>query len=75
MANTVLKVGDKINSQLYKEFICDTVSDIDNLPTNQYDKQTYKGNNKDICATGSIAFVIATSEVYMLDSSGTWNKI
>lgn len=43
-----------------KEFACDTVEDLEKLPN---------------CAMGSTAIVIATTEVYMKDSSGKWVKL
>jgi len=44
-----------------KEFMCDTAADVQNLPV-------------DIPA-GSTAFVIATSEAYVINSQGSWIKI
>jgi len=44
-----------------KDFVCDTAEDIEYLPTD--------------CLMGSTAFVIATSEAYMLNSTGKWVKI
>lgn len=45
----------------YKEFTCDTPDDIKQLP-------------KD-CSPGSNAFIISTSEVYMINSEGKWIKV
>lgn len=45
----------------YQEFVCDTPDDIEKLP-------------KD-CAAGSHAFVIETSDVYMLNSQKEWKKL
>ena len=42
-------------------FVCDTEADISSLPTD--------------CPAGSTAFVISTSQTYMIDSDGTWNEI
>ena len=42
------------------EFACDTVEDLATLPQ---------------CKMGSTAFVIATSEIYMINSKGEWVKL
>lgn len=44
-----------------KDFVCDTENDIQYLPTD--------------CLMGSTAFIIATSEAYMLNSKKEWVKI
>lgn len=43
-----------------KEFACDTPEDLKNLPS---------------CSMGSVAIVISTAEVYMLNSKKEWVKI
>lgn len=43
-----------------KEFACDTVEDLENLPA---------------CAMGSVAIVISTAEVFMLNSKKEWVKL
>lgn len=43
------------------ELACDTTADVANAPTNY--------------APGSTLFVIATSDVYMLNASKVWTKI
>ena len=45
----------------YKEFIVDTPDDIQYLPKS--------------CAAGSNAFVVSTSEVYMLNNMKEWKLI
>lgn len=45
-----------------KEWVCDTPEDLANLPS-------------DPAAMGSTAFIISTSELYMLNSEGKWVKI
>jgi hypothetical protein len=45
-----------------KEWVCDTVEDLVNLPSGSM-------------AMGSTAFIISTSELYMLNSEGEWVKI
>lgn len=42
----------------YVEFICDTESDIENLPTDN--------------SPGSTAFVVDTAKVYMLNNQKEW---
>lgn len=60
MAITVTKTNNSPNPD-YKEFTCDTASDVANLPTN--------------CCAGSSAFVIETGALYMLNSLGEWREI
>lgn len=43
------------------EYVCDSPEDIPNLPYH--------------CATGSIAIIIATAEVYIKNSAGEWVKL
>lgn len=43
-----------------KEFVCDTIDDLNELPE---------------CSMGSTAFIIADSEVYMINSSKEWVKL
>lgn len=43
-----------------KEFVCDTLDDLNTLPP---------------CQMGSVAIVIATAEVYMKNSKGEWVKL
>lgn len=47
----------------YAEFICDTASDISNLPTR---------DSEFPCSVGSKALVLETKDVYMLDNSNEW---
>lgn len=73
---SVLTVEDRKNNPLYREFTCDTVADLQDLPTNQPHGDEYGRNtHKERCATGSVAIVIETSDVYMLNSSGEWKKL
>lgn len=44
-----------------QEFVCDTESDISNLPTD--------------APQGSSAFVISDSSTWMINSSGVWTQI
>lgn len=43
-----------------KEFVCDTPDDLKDLPN---------------CAMGSVAIVISTAEVFMLNSKKEWVKL
>lgn len=43
-----------------KEFACDTLDDLRTLPN---------------CSMGSVAFVISTAEVFMLNSKKEWVKL
>ena len=56
----LVKEGTRIN-YMYKEFYIDTVEDLANI-------------DKNICCPGSVAYVIATSDVYILNNSKEWIK-
>lgn len=43
-----------------KEFVCDTIDDLETLPS---------------CRMGSVAIIIATASVYMKNSKGEWVKL
>ena len=47
----------------YSEFICDSDSDIENLPTTK---------SEDGCSVGSKAFVTETKKKYMLNNKDEW---
>jgi len=72
----VTKNGDKIPKKV-KEFILDTFDDIQYLPT-QTQEGTQVGKDtvsNGCCSTGSSAFVIATSQLFLLDSDGIWREV
>ena len=54
----------QIGNSKEKDFIADTVSDVSSLPTSE-----------DEVAPGASCLVIETSDVYMLDSTGTWRVL
>lgn len=62
MAYNITAQGDHKTAYL-KEFVVDTVADIDTLPT--FPKT----------AIGSNCLVIATSDVYMLGNDNEWHKL
>lgn len=57
---TLTKVGMASNTPT-REYVCDTASDVANLPSN--------------VPAGSAALVIATGDVYVCNSQGTWIKL
>lgn len=61
MSYQLLESGGK-TSYNKNTYVCDTVADIENLPTNQI-------------SMGSFAFVIETSQVFALNSKGEWKEI
>lgn len=76
MGYATLDIGGRIDSPLLMNFVVDTVQDINSLPTNHDSGEPIDKNTvKTYCSTGSTAFVISTSEVYMLNTSGEWVKI
>lgn len=72
---SLTKIGDK-NVNKVREFVLDTIDDLIKLPT-QTKKGTQDGNSVDneCCATGSSAFIISTSQLYMLNSEGNWCEL
>lgn len=44
-----------------QEFVCDTPEDLDNLPID--------------AKIGSTAFIISTSQIYMINSKGEWKEV
>ena len=60
MAWSENKIAGNYNTPT-RDFICDDVNDLDTLPKN--------------CPQGSTAFVIETSQRYMLNGSKEWKKI
>lgn len=58
MAYTIKQQGGRTDYN-YKEFICDAVEDLSKLPVNS-------------ASAGSVAYVIATGDVYMLNSKKEW---
>lgn len=56
----IMKDAGKVTYGL-KEYVVDTAAEVDLLPTD--------------CAMGSTCFVIATSEVYILNGEKVWVKI
>lgn len=73
----ITKIGDDINSRKIREFIADTVSDIDKLP--HINSRGTQGTNNDpiddCVAAGSTCLVIETSAVYMLNNADVWTEI
>lgn len=55
---------DQVSNSKEKTFYADTVSDVANLPTEESE-----------VAIGSTCLVIATGDVYMLNSSRTWEVL
>lgn len=46
-----------------KEFVCDTPDDLEDLPSCS------------TCSMGSVAIIISTAEIFMLNSKKEWVKI
>lgn len=74
---TITKIGDRTNSVVLHEFILDTPDDLQYLPTQISEGTQTDGNAVDnkCCATGSSAFIISTSQLYMLNSKGIWCEV
>ena len=62
---TIIKRGGDGRQFNYMEFMCDSASDLEDLPN-----IGFKG-----CAVSSKAFVMDTQKVYIIDNSGEWNEL
>ena len=61
MSYSIVKINDKPNNPLLKEFIIDSTSDVVNLPTTDV-------------ADGSSAYIKDLSKIYLF-KSGTWVEV
>lgn len=61
MVKKIINGKDHCEASNYAEFLCDTESDVGNLPRE-------KGKNS--CSIGSLATVIESKNVYILGSNG-----
>ena len=73
---SITKVGDDINSRKIREFVADTISDVDKLPHIKT-KGTQEGieSLNDLVEAGSSCFVIENSSVWMLGNDDIWREI
>lgn len=55
----------------YSEFLCDSESDIANLPTSKKDSDAEDGIIPN-CSPGSKAIVVETKKVYILNNADEW---
>lgn len=62
---TITKRGGDGKPSNYKEFMCDSVSDLENLPSLGFNG----------CAASSKAFIMDTQKTYIIDNSGEWNEL
>ena len=65
--------GDKYKALGYSEYICDTESDLDLLPTNKSSK-VVDGSVLPKCSAGSRAIVVESKKVYVLNTDGVWSE-
>lgn len=57
----------QVKDSYLSEYLCDTIDDINKLPTNQN-----KNDPHDFCNIGSTAYVIENQKNYILTSNGSW---
>lgn len=62
---TTIKHGGDGRPFNYMEFLCDSSSDLQNLPA----------LGSDGCSAGSKAFLMDTQKTYILDNTGTWQEV
>lgn len=69
MSIKVIKTGAGIGCNCIKEFLCDTTSDVANLPT-------MNSGQNEACAAGSLAIVAMpdadAKRILILDNQGEW---
>lgn len=59
--NILLKDGNQINKETFQH-LCDNVSDLANIPSNQIN-------------FGTLAYIISTGELYIADSQKKWTVV
>lgn len=59
--NIMLRDGGKINREIFQH-LCDNVSDLAKIPPNQIN-------------FGTLAYIIATGELYIADSNKNWKVV
>lgn len=76
MAYKVIKAHGSTHGKARREFICDTASDITDLPTSKKMGKAQAGDtvSDEMCAVGSTASVTETGDLYELNASNTWVK-
>ena len=66
MAYKVIKAHGSTHGKTRREFICDTVADVTNLPTSKKMGKAQAGDtvSDEMCAVGSTATVTETGDLY-----------
>lgn len=59
--NILLRDGDHINRETFQH-LCDTPQDLNSIPLNKIN-------------FGTLAYVISTGELYIVDSEGNWKVV
>ena len=65
------------NRPNWRQFYCDTDTDVENLPTSRSNgvKQDGDSTASEACSIGSECLVLDSASVYVLNSSDKWIKI
>ena len=76
MAYKVINAHGSTHGKARREFICDTASDVTDLPTSKKMGKAQAGDtvSDEMCAVGSTASVTETGDLYELNASDTWVK-
>lgn len=78
MAAKLLSINGSPASSGYREYICDSESDIALLPkyklSGNINSDTSDTVSNDSCAIGSIAYICDTMEFWVLSPSNKWVK-
>ena len=74
MAYKVIKAWGSTQGITKRLFVCDSVEDIEKLPTNDTAGEKQDGDtiSDEMCAVGSIAEVSETGDKYVLSANGEW---
>lgn len=79
MACKLTSINGKLTASQYREYLCDSESDIALLPKcdvrGNLTKDTSDIMSNDPCAIGSKALVCATGDIWILSPSNEWVKI
>jgi len=72
---TTTGIGGRTTANV-RDFMLDTPDDINLLPTQTaLGKSTKYTVDNQVCGTGSSAFIISTSQLFMLNSEGIWCEV
>lgn len=74
---SITKIGDRTNSGSIREFICDTLADVQNLPhiSEHGVQQANDSVSNSPVMAGSTCFCIEDSSAWMLGNDDVWHEL